>query len=225
MTKKYNSQATIEAILSVATKLFLQKGFDKTSMQDIAKTAGISKGAIYHHFQSKDDIFKAVTEKQAQTVKDTMERWLTAADSLNGKETLESILEKNLDSQEAHCLDDVINVRMKSADFILSYMQDCVNNDASFISEIIKHGISDGSLHTEFPEECAEVLLLLLNVWCDPVIFNCDSRKLSSRLKFLQYMMKSLGMDILSDTFLEKTFDLLQKLYPEMDNTPESEDK
>ena len=52
MAKEYNAKATIEAILSVSAKLFLQKGFDKTSMMDIATAAGISKGAIYHHFKS-----------------------------------------------------------------------------------------------------------------------------------------------------------------------------
>ena len=45
MSKKYNSQSTIDDILSVSAKLFLEKGFDKTSMNDIATTAGISKGA------------------------------------------------------------------------------------------------------------------------------------------------------------------------------------
>ena len=69
MSKKYNSQSTIDDILSVSAKLFLEKGFDKTSMNDIATTAGISKGAIYHHFQSKDAIIKAVTEKKAQVIK------------------------------------------------------------------------------------------------------------------------------------------------------------
>ena len=44
MPKKYNSQATIENVLTVSAKLFLEKGFDKTSIQDIAEAAGISKG-------------------------------------------------------------------------------------------------------------------------------------------------------------------------------------
>ena len=77
MSKKYNSQSTIDDILSVSAKLFLEKGFDKTSMNDIATTAGISKGAIYHHFQSKDAIIKAVTEKKAQVIKETMNNWLS----------------------------------------------------------------------------------------------------------------------------------------------------
>ncbi|MDD3142255.1 MAG: TetR/AcrR family transcriptional regulator [Lachnospiraceae bacterium] len=221
MAKEYNSKATIESILSVSAKLFLEKGFEKTSMQDIATTAGISKGAIYHHFQSKDEIIRAVTEKQAQAVAVAMENLLSEAKSLSGKEQLRFILEKNLETQEAHYLDDVMSARMKSAEFVLSYMQNCVNNDSLFVSEIIKHGIADGSLITEFPDECAEVFLLLLNVWCDPAVFDCDVKKLSQRLKFLQHLMVSIGLDVLSDTLIEKTLDLLHKLYPGEDEADE----
>lgn len=217
MGKKYNSQATIETILSVSARLFLEKGFDRTSMQDIAETAEISKGAIYHHFQSKDEIIKAVTEKQAQIMKATMESWLSEAGSLNGKEKLQFILEKNINSQEAHYLDDIMCVRMKSAEFVFSFMQDCVNKDSFFVSEIIKQGIADGSIITDFPEECAEVFLLLMNVWCDPAVFNCNIEKLTQRLRFLQYMMKAVGIDVLSDILLEKFLNLLQRLYSEED--------
>ena len=183
MPKEYNSQATIEAILSVSAKLFLEKGFDKTSMQDIAKTAGISKGAVYHHFKSKDEIIQSVMEKQRQAVKNTMENFLSETEALSGKAQLQQILEKNLENQEAHYLDDTMSIRMKSAEFVLSYMQDCVNQDAIFVSDIIKRGIADGSLTTDFPDECAEVFLLLLNVWCDPDFLYCDVKKLLSRLK------------------------------------------
>ena len=221
MSKEYNSQATIETILSVSAKLFLEKGFDKTSMMDIAKTAGISKGAIYHHFQSKDEIIKSVTERQAQAVKDVMENFLSETYSLSGKEQLQLILERNFENQKAHYLDDVMSIRMKSAEFVLSYMQSCVNKDSAFVSEIIKRGIADGSLVTDSPDECAEVFLLLLNVWCDPAVFDCNGEKLSSRLKFLQYLMKSIGIDVLSDGFIEKSLELLRKLYGREDKVGE----
>lgn len=215
MPKKYNSQATIESILSVSAKLFLEKGFDRTSMQDIAETAGISKGAIYHHFKSKDEIINAVTENQTQTNKSMIENWLSETESFSGKEKLIAILEKSLDCQEIHCLDEIMSVRMKSAEFVLSYMQDCVNQNAGLISDIIRQGIIDGSLVTDFPDESAEVFLLLMNVWCDPAVFSCDITKLSHRLRFLQHLMKSIGIDVLSDILLEKTLGLLQKLYGE----------
>lgn len=221
MTKEYNSKAMIESILSVSAKLFLEKGFDKTSMQDIATTAGISKGAIYHHFQSKNDIIKAVTQKQAQTVTVAMENLLSEANALSGKEQLHFMLERNLESQEAHYLDDVMSVRMKSAEFVLSYMQGCVNKDSQFVSEIIRHGIADGSIITDYPDECAEVFLLLLNVWCDPAVFDCNGDKLSLRLRFLQHIMKSIGIDVLSDMVIEKSLELLHRLYPKEENSSE----
>ena len=221
MSKEYNSQATIEAILSVSAKLFLEKGFDKTSMQDIATTAGISKGAIYHHFKSKDEIIKSVMEKQTKTVKDIVENFLSGTRSLSGKEQLQLILEKNLENQEAHYLDDAMSIRMKSAEFVLSYMQGCVNKDSGFVSEIIKRGIADGSFITDFPDECAEVFLLLLNVWCDPAVFECDGEKLSLRLRFLQHMMKAIGIDVLSNTLIEKSLELLHRLYDREDKAGE----
>lgn len=148
-----------------------------------------------------------------------MEYWLSDTDSLNGKEQLQIILEKNLESQEAHDLDDIMSVRMKSPEFVLTYMQDCINKGSPLVSQIIKRGIADGSLVTDFPDQCAEVFLLLLNVWCDPTVFECSSEKLSLRLKFLQHLMMSLGIDVLSDSLIEKTLALLRKLYPRENQT------
>lgn len=220
-TKKYNSQATIDSILNVSAKMFLEKGFERTSMQDIAKEAGISKGAIYHHFKSKEEIINAVTENQTQMNKSMFENWLSEMESFSGKEKLIAILEKNIDSQETHSLDEIMSVRMKSAEFVLSYMQSSVNQDATLIADIIKQGIEDGSLVTDFPEECAEVFLLLMNIWCDPAVFSCNIVKLSNRLRFLQHLMKSIGIDVLSDILLGKILDILQKLYGEENHSNE----
>jgi AcrR family transcriptional regulator len=43
-------------VLSNATKLFAKKGFDRTSVQEIVEAAGVTKGAMYHYFDSKDDL-------------------------------------------------------------------------------------------------------------------------------------------------------------------------
>ena len=100
MQKKYDSKVTIETILTVSTKLFLEKGFDKTSMRDIAEAANVSKGAIYHHFKSKDDVINAVTKRQTEATKGTMKLLLSQTSSLSGKEQLSLILEKTIENQE-----------------------------------------------------------------------------------------------------------------------------
>lgn len=45
-----------QEILRTAARLFQQQGYDATSMNDVAAALGLSKGGLYHHFQSKDEI-------------------------------------------------------------------------------------------------------------------------------------------------------------------------
>jgi len=55
-------EATIGAILAAARKLFATEGFDAVSIDGIAAKAGVAKGAVYHHFESKEEIFTRVLE-------------------------------------------------------------------------------------------------------------------------------------------------------------------
>ena len=52
--------STRERILDIALDLFIEKGFDKSSLREIAEKLGFSKAAIYYHFASKDDILMAL---------------------------------------------------------------------------------------------------------------------------------------------------------------------
>jgi AcrR family transcriptional regulator len=56
------SAATVADILTAARKLFATTGFDATSIDGIAAKAGVAKGAVYHHFDSKEEIFTRVLE-------------------------------------------------------------------------------------------------------------------------------------------------------------------
>jgi len=51
---------TKEVIIKTALKLFLSKGFNETSMNEIAGEVGVSKPAIYHHFKNKDELVQAI---------------------------------------------------------------------------------------------------------------------------------------------------------------------
>jgi AcrR family transcriptional regulator len=54
------ARSTRERILDAALDLFIEKGFDKTSLREIAEQLGVSKAALYYHFASKDDILMAL---------------------------------------------------------------------------------------------------------------------------------------------------------------------
>lgn len=57
------SATTIKAILESARSLFIERGFEAVSIDDIAAGAGIAKGGLYHHFRSKQDVFEAVLDQ------------------------------------------------------------------------------------------------------------------------------------------------------------------
>jgi AcrR family transcriptional regulator len=55
--------ATVAIILTEARRLFADRGFEATSIDDLAEAAGVAKGAVYHHFDSKEAVFLRVLEE------------------------------------------------------------------------------------------------------------------------------------------------------------------
>ena len=55
--------ATMEAILKAGRRLFGEQGFAATTMDDIAEAARVAKGAVYHHFATKETVFEAVFDQ------------------------------------------------------------------------------------------------------------------------------------------------------------------
>lgn len=55
-----NGQTVPERLVEVALRLFAEKGFESTSVQDVVSEAGVTKGAMYHYFDSKDDLLAAI---------------------------------------------------------------------------------------------------------------------------------------------------------------------
>jgi AcrR family transcriptional regulator len=62
------SEATRGELLRIARDLFTDPGYEKTSLDVIASRAGVTKGAIYHHFPNKRDLFQAVFEVLEQEI-------------------------------------------------------------------------------------------------------------------------------------------------------------
>ena len=54
-----------QEVLNTAERLFCQRGYDGTSVQDILSEMSLSKGGFYHHFASKDEVLKALCERRS----------------------------------------------------------------------------------------------------------------------------------------------------------------
>jgi AcrR family transcriptional regulator len=61
-------------LLAAATKLFAMKGFDRTSVQEIVEAAGVTKGAMYHYFESKDDLLYEIYARVLREQTDQLEK-------------------------------------------------------------------------------------------------------------------------------------------------------
>lgn len=57
-----DAAATYDAILAAATDAFTRSGFHSVSLNDVAATAGVTRGAVYHHFTDKLGLFRAVVQ-------------------------------------------------------------------------------------------------------------------------------------------------------------------
>src|ERR1700761_8611546 len=66
--------STRQRILDIALDLFTEKGYDKTSLREIAAEVGFSKAAVYYHFASKDDILLALHQRFHDVTKESLER-------------------------------------------------------------------------------------------------------------------------------------------------------
>jgi AcrR family transcriptional regulator len=65
-TQKERSEATTSELLDVARRLFAADGYAATSLDDVVSGAGVTKGALYHHFAGKRDLFLAVYEREQE---------------------------------------------------------------------------------------------------------------------------------------------------------------
>jgi AcrR family transcriptional regulator len=60
---KEEAEQTRQDLLDAALSVFSQKGYAATRLEDVASVAGVTRGAIYHHFGSKEDLFSALIEE------------------------------------------------------------------------------------------------------------------------------------------------------------------
>ncbi len=66
--KVEQGHATRRQLLATATRLFADRGYEGTSIEAVLQETGVSRGALYHHFTSKEALFEAVLEEMEATI-------------------------------------------------------------------------------------------------------------------------------------------------------------
>ena len=153
-----------EAIIRTAERLFFEKGYEETSIQDILDELSISKGGFYHHFDSKIALLSEICRQRGER---DLER--VRAELENGK--LKSVQKLSLllgclhlfgNSEPSFTalvlkvsyLDGDVNFRDQMRTFNISALR-------PLMDEVIGEGMADGSLFTRHPGALGQLLLLL----------------------------------------------------------------
>ncbi len=209
MARNKHPEETVNLILDVASRLFMEQGYEHTSIQNIIGClGGLSKGAIYHHFKSKEDILEAVIDRMTADSNQLLKA-IRDRPGLSGKEKLKAIFKESICRPVQ---DDIFTVAPdfhKNPKLLLSLLQDTVEEAAPhYILPIIEQGISDGSIQTDYPEQLAELILLAANIWMNPMIFDSSIEESYRKFMVFAQMMDGFGLDVMDSELLERLQEL-----------------
>lgn len=158
---------TKRRIFNTAIKLFSEKGYDNTNIEEITAIAGVAKGSLYYHFSKKEDIFDLLLEEGEKLLKNNIE--IKTRNCATALEKIKAVIMVQ------------IKVTVKYEHFINIVLSQIWGNESknikcrkavykyiSKIEEIIKEGIDNG----EFYEGDVEALASgIFGVTCSSLIY------------------------------------------------------
>lgn len=209
MARNKHPEETVSRILEAAFRLFLEKGYEHTSIQDIIdQLGGLSKGAIYHHFKSKEEILEAVSDYMAAESNQLLLR-IRDDGELNGKEKLQAIFKNSLQRPVQESFFTFAPNLHKNPKLLSSILQDTIENVApNYILPIIRQGMADGSIRTEYPQALSELLVLTANIWINPMIFDSDEKESYEKFMVFDQMLRGMGLDLIDQEMIDRLTEL-----------------
>jgi len=151
-------EAKNRQIIDVAIDLFAEKGFQQTTMQEIAETAGVGKGTIYRFYESKEDLVSSLVEF---SIKDITEQMVEATALLdNPYEKLRTIIGVEIDYYDKKrnlaklLVREVLGYRDEFEDRI----RQIFSTRTALVEEVIQKGIDNGEFKPVNPTTLAASL-------------------------------------------------------------------
>lgn len=219
MARNKYPEETIRKILDTAERLFIEKGYDRASLQDILEETGLSKGAIYHHFASKEDIFYSVCDRIGRRNGEVLAQ-VRDDPSLNGLEKLRAIFKASLQPERQTKMFCMMPYLIDNAKFLVTEMRTIFTEVVPYFMEpIIRQGMADGSIRTDHPKELAEAMMMLSDVWINPIVQPSAPEEIRARCAVYNQLFQGFGIDGLID---QEIVDALLQ-YAEMAHHPPSD--
>lgn len=149
-------------IIETAQILFAQFGLKKVTVDEIARSGGVSKATIYRHFKDKADIFLSVVRAEADQLLETMAVAVASESDSEGK------LRAHLRTRVGRVTDFVNFYRVTRESwgeywpFINRIREDYLAREQEVVAGILREGVERKELQLQDPEQAARVLILAL---------------------------------------------------------------
>lgn len=161
MSNQDRSDMTRKALVKAARELFLEKGYAEASTPELVRAAGVTRGALYHHFEDKQALFHAVAESELAEVARLIERSATTASTT--LQALESGTRAYLDAMQAPGRAHLLLVEGPAALGVQTLKQ--LNSDSA--AHTLRDGLAAAMAAGEIPQLPLDALTAVLDAAFD----------------------------------------------------------
>lgn len=128
---------------------------------------------------------------------------------LSGEEKLKTIFKASICRPVQNDIFTVAPDFHNNPKLLFSLLHDTIEEVApNYILPIIQQGISDGSIKTEYPEQLAELIILVANVWMNPMIFDSSVEESYRKFMVFDQMLQGFGLNLIDNEILERLQEL-----------------
>lgn len=211
MKNSEKSKKSKEKLVQAAFSLFSSKGYDATTTQEIINQSGLSRGAMYHHFKSKEDILNKVVDEIHLSTNEFLTK-LVDDDILSPQEKILKIID--------YSTADPIRKKLTHLSWIekvpfalLNEVRNGNNVFAVYLTKIIDQYLEIEGGDFEYTKELAELVILVVDVFLNPVITKSEQSEICRRIDFLLYILDNLGIQLIDKDSLEEIKSFYGNLY------------
>lgn len=200
IVKEHNERKN--EIIDTAASLFIEKGYDQCSVNDILDCIGIAKGTFYHYFKSKEDVLDAVVDKMSGQV------FIRVQKIASQKEIppMDRIIQVLLATRVTDHIGKALIQEMHKTQNALLHQKTLVSIITMLTPvflEIVGEGNETGIFHCRYPEESIQILLSATLTLLDDGIFQLDSEKTEKMFEAIVFAMEKM-FGVKDGAFLEK---------------------
>lgn len=188
MKQRKTAKERRNEILDVANHLFLTKGFEATSTNDIIEEVGIARGTLYYYFKSKEAIMDALIERISVNVLDEAKKNSDDKSVSIFEQMIRVLMTLNINQNQASG-NEVIEYIHKPENALMhqKIQKVIVTGVTPILAQLVEDGVEEGLFNTPFPFECIEMLIIYSNTIFDGDMIEMTTEEELSRMRAFTY--------------------------------------